>query len=278
MTFGGAFLIPDADATLDFEWGATFSPRNVRAGGRLRRQRAGRHQGHRASPSWPRRSSTSSPTEGPMRDFCASASLLPTRADLVEKGIEFAVRPELSPVFVGQASTVQGAGLRPGRLAQHVEDHHRAQGPARAGVRRRPETWTTTVQGLSDGHRRRDRSVRPTAMSVAVADRRRGPGSRVAAYAFLTPNLVLLGLFVFVPLVGAVVHQPPAHGRLRLRAPSSGLDNYLRLVGDPLFWRSAANTVLFTAAGHAALDGPRARRRRAAELGAAGAAGSSGRS
>ena len=42
-----------------------------------------------------------------MRDFCAGASLLPTRADLVDDGIEFAVRPELSPVFVGQASTVQ---------------------------------------------------------------------------------------------------------------------------------------------------------------------------
>ena len=42
-----------------------------------------------------------------MRDFCASSSLLPTRADLVEKGIEFAVRPSSSPVFVGQASTVK---------------------------------------------------------------------------------------------------------------------------------------------------------------------------
>ncbi len=42
-----------------------------------------------------------------MRDFCASASLLPTRRDLTKRGIEFAVRPELSPVFIGQASTVQ---------------------------------------------------------------------------------------------------------------------------------------------------------------------------
>jgi multiple sugar transport system substrate-binding protein len=42
-----------------------------------------------------------------MRDFCASSSLLPTRKDLVANGIEFAVRPELSPVFVAQASTVE---------------------------------------------------------------------------------------------------------------------------------------------------------------------------
>ena len=44
-----------------------------------------------------------------MSAFCAGASLLPTRRDLVSAGIKFAVRPELSPVFIGQASTVQAA-------------------------------------------------------------------------------------------------------------------------------------------------------------------------
>ncbi|MEO5832755.1 MAG: sugar ABC transporter substrate-binding protein, partial [Nakamurella sp.] len=33
MAWGGAFLIPDADSTLDFEWGVTFPPRNVRSAG-----------------------------------------------------------------------------------------------------------------------------------------------------------------------------------------------------------------------------------------------------
>ena len=67
----------------------------------------------------------------------------------------------------------------------------------------------------------------------------------VAAYAFLSPNLVLLGLFVFVPLVGTVVislQKTDGFGS----GTFVGMDNYLRLVGDPLFWRSAANTVLFT--------------------------------
>ena len=67
----------------------------------------------------------------------------------------------------------------------------------------------------------------------------------VAAYAFLSPNLVLLGLFVFVPLVGTVVislQKTDGFGS----GTFVGADNYLRLVGDPLFWRSAANTVLFT--------------------------------
>ena len=67
----------------------------------------------------------------------------------------------------------------------------------------------------------------------------------VAAYAFLSPNLLLLGLFVFVPLIGTVVislQKTDGFGS----GTFVGLDNYLRLVGDPLFWRSAINTVLFT--------------------------------
>ena len=67
----------------------------------------------------------------------------------------------------------------------------------------------------------------------------------MAAYAFLSPNLALLGLFVFVPLIGTVVlslQKTDGFGS----GTFVGLDNYLRLVGDPLFWRSAINTVLFT--------------------------------
>ncbi|GAA2008328.1 sugar ABC transporter substrate-binding protein [Nakamurella flavida] len=106
MTWGGAFLIPDATSTLDFTWGATFAPRNARAGsdfgGNALVATAATPRAELAA------AFLSSLTEAdPMRDFCAGASLLPTRGDLVESGIEFAVRPELSPVFVGQASAVQ---------------------------------------------------------------------------------------------------------------------------------------------------------------------------
>ena len=31
MTFGGAFLLPDTDDTVDFSWGATYAPRHERA-------------------------------------------------------------------------------------------------------------------------------------------------------------------------------------------------------------------------------------------------------
>ena len=106
MTFGGAFLIPDAESTLDFEWGATFSPRKVRSAGDFGGNALVATKAS-AKPELAAKFLDFVTTEGPMRDFCVSSSLLPTRADLVEKGIEFAVRPELSPVFVGQASTVK---------------------------------------------------------------------------------------------------------------------------------------------------------------------------
>ena len=67
----------------------------------------------------------------------------------------------------------------------------------------------------------------------------------VAAYAFLSPNLLLLGLFVFVPLAGTVVlslQRTDGFGS----GTFVGAANYVRLIADPLFWRSAVNTVLFT--------------------------------
>ena len=72
-----------------------------------------------------------------MKAFCAGASLLPTRKDLTQSGIDFAVRPELAPIFLGQAQQVQPQDAAPGRAAEHVQDHHGAQGPARQGVHRR---------------------------------------------------------------------------------------------------------------------------------------------
>ncbi|MBI5160596.1 MAG: sugar ABC transporter permease [Micrococcales bacterium] len=74
---------------------------------------------------------------------------------------------------------------------------------------------------------------------------RREP-SVLAGYGFVAPNFALLGLFVFVPLAGAVVislQRTNGFGG----GVFAGLDNYARLFADPLFWRSAGNTVLFTA-------------------------------
>jgi len=108
MTFGGAFLIPDTAKSVTFEWGATYAPRNVRAagdfGGNALVATAGTKKPDLAAQFLDFMTTTES-----MRNFCAGSSLLPTRKDLVESGIDFAVRPELSPVFVQQASTVRAA-------------------------------------------------------------------------------------------------------------------------------------------------------------------------
>jgi multiple sugar transport system permease protein len=66
-----------------------------------------------------------------------------------------------------------------------------------------------------------------------------------AGWLFVMPNIVLLGLFVFVPIVWAVLisfQETDGFGVGQF----VGLSNYERLMSDPLFWRAAANTLLFT--------------------------------
>ena len=108
MVSSGAFAIPDATKTLTFDWGATFSPRKNRAasdfGGNALVATAAAKQPALAASFLDYMTG-----QEQMSNFCAGASLLPTRRDLVAGGIKFAVRPELSPVFIGQAGTVQAA-------------------------------------------------------------------------------------------------------------------------------------------------------------------------
>ena len=108
MTFAGAFLIPDAAKLANFEWGATFSPRDKRGGGDLGGNALVATAGT-AKKTLAAKFLAYMVGQKTMRDFCATSSLLPTRKDLVAKGIEFTVRPELSKIFVGQASTVRAA-------------------------------------------------------------------------------------------------------------------------------------------------------------------------
>jgi multiple sugar transport system permease protein len=75
--------------------------------------------------------------------------------------------------------------------------------------------------------------------------RRKRSGEALAAWAFLTPNLLLLAVFVLVPLAGSLaisLQRTNGFGA----GTFIGLDNYRRLFTDPLFWRSTANTLLFT--------------------------------
>ncbi|WP_151523565.1 carbohydrate ABC transporter permease [Serinicoccus kebangsaanensis] len=67
----------------------------------------------------------------------------------------------------------------------------------------------------------------------------------LAGYAFAAPTLLLLGVFVLLPLGGAMVislQETNGFGE----GTFVGLDNYGRLVQDPVFWRATLNTALYT--------------------------------
>ncbi|WDF34108.1 sugar ABC transporter permease [Arthrobacter agilis] len=66
-----------------------------------------------------------------------------------------------------------------------------------------------------------------------------------AAAGFLGPNLILLGVFLFLPLGWALLisfQESNGFGA----SGWVGLANYQRLVTDPTFWQSALNTAVFT--------------------------------
>jgi multiple sugar transport system permease protein len=69
---------------------------------------------------------------------------------------------------------------------------------------------------------------------------------RIAAAWLITPACALLLIFVIIPIVLTFVL---AFTNARLISPNGpqfvGFDNFARLFGDPLFWKSLRNTVLF---------------------------------
>jgi len=75
--------------------------------------------------------------------------------------------------------------------------------------------------------------------------RRRALGDALAGYTFLLPNLLLLGVFLFLPLVWAVRLSFEQTGGFGV-GEFVGLANYQRLFADPVFWQSTLNTALFT--------------------------------
>ena len=80
-------------------------------------------------------------------------------------------------------------------------------------------------------------------------DGRQRPGRRRterAGWGLVAPNLVLIVLFLFVPLVWAVLLSFQAK-RSFGSGRWAGWDNFVRLLGDDVFWRALLNTAIFTA-------------------------------
>lgn len=103
----GNFLIPELESTIGsgFEWRVTYHPRDVRAASDLggnalvataqarNPELAGEFLRFMMEPE-------------NQRSFCEEAIELPTRRSLVGADLDFAVRPDLAPVFVAQATTL----------------------------------------------------------------------------------------------------------------------------------------------------------------------------
>ena len=91
------------------------------------------------------------------------------------------------------------------------------------------------------------RKFRPRGVSSA----RRRPGTdklarreAAAAYGFLLPNLVGFLVFTLLPVLAALAISFTSWDRLR-PAKWVGVDNYVRLLSDPLFHKVLGNTALY---------------------------------
>jgi multiple sugar transport system permease protein len=70
----------------------------------------------------------------------------------------------------------------------------------------------------------------------------------IVAWIFLAPALILLGIFVFYPIIN-LIYLSFTRGSFTVRGVHwVGLRNYLRLFSDPDFWQVVGNTIYFTVA------------------------------
>lgn len=89
---------------------------------------------------------------------------------------------------------------------------------------------------------------RPAAVTVPPPRRpARRRGQTGTALAFLLPNMALTTVFILVPLVLAVVISFQKLGSIG-GAEYAGVNNFLDLLVDPVFWTSMLNTLIFTIA------------------------------
>ena len=81
----------------------------------------------------------------------------------------------------------------------------------------------------------------------------RTPAESRAALWFVTPAIVLIGLFFFVPVLAGLVLSLTDFDIYAIGDPSSarfvGLRNYVELIANPLFWKTLGNTLGFVLIG-----------------------------
>lgn len=106
MAFVGSFLVPDLDYFNEFEWTALPMPRDERGatdlGGNALVATA-----DAGNPDLAAEFLEFMVSEESMASFCGATNELPTRTDLEGDAVEFAIQPDLMPVYVDQATTIE---------------------------------------------------------------------------------------------------------------------------------------------------------------------------
>ncbi|WP_246852681.1 sugar ABC transporter substrate-binding protein [Naasia sp. SYSU D00948] len=111
MAFVGSFLVPDVENLADFEWAVTPMPVDERGatdlGGNALVATADTDQPELAAEFLKFMVEAEN-----MTAFCAATNELPTRVDIAPDSIEFTVRPDVMPVFVEQATTLEPSDVK----------------------------------------------------------------------------------------------------------------------------------------------------------------------
>jgi multiple sugar transport system permease protein len=80
-----------------------------------------------------------------------------------------------------------------------------------------------------------------------------GHATARTAWFFLAPALLLIGVFFFLPVAAALILSFTDFDLYAVADPGNvravGIDNYTRLVRDPIFWRALRNTFYFALVG-----------------------------
>ncbi len=85
-------------------------------------------------------------------------------------------------------------------------------------------------------------AARATPAAARTVPRRRRPSLWI--YVFLAPTVVLFGMYTVWPSVSSLVYSTLEWRGLGLERSFTGLENYRRLLTDPLFWKSLWITLL----------------------------------
>ena len=106
MVFAGSFLVPDMDTLAKFNWTAIPMPRDERGATDLGGNALVAAKDTK-NPKLAAEFLAFMVQADSMSAFCAATNELPTRTDIAGDAIQFIVRPDVMPVFVEQATTIQ---------------------------------------------------------------------------------------------------------------------------------------------------------------------------